>query len=124
MVAVDRRIATWMLLSSYLFAVTAANLFHNHRPDACGHDGDRDSVVATADGGGGVLVGEGEDHVASSPEHGWAVCQFLAQKVAPARAVEARHAEALPQSTTETPPVLAASSSIRLQRSRAPPLDA
>ena len=124
MVAVDRRIATWMLLASYLFAVTAANLFHNHRPDACGHEGDRGRVVATADGVGGVLLGEGEDHVARSPEQGCAVCQFLSQKVAPTRAGEARHAEALPQSTTEAPSVVMARSSLRLQRTRAPPLGA
>ena len=120
MVAVGRRIATWLLLSSYLFAVTAANFFHNHGPDVCGHDGDRGGASATAEGG--VFVGESENHVASSPEHGCAVCQFLSQKVAPTRAVEAIHAEAVPQSTAKTPSVVAASFSLRLQRTRAPPL--
>ncbi|MCY2991462.1 MAG: hypothetical protein NTY19_26845 [Planctomycetota bacterium] len=124
MVAIGRRIATWVLLSNYLFAVTAASLFHNHRPDACGHDGDRGRMIATADGGGGLLVGERENHVASSPEHGCAVCQFLSQKVAPTRPVEALHVEAMPQFTTEAPPVVVARSSLRLQRTRAPPLGA
>jgi hypothetical protein len=124
MVAVGRRIATWVLLSSYLFVVTAANFFHNHGSGVCGHDGDRDAVVATPVDGGGALVGEGEAHVASSSGHGCAVCQFLSQKVAPTRPTEGFHAEALPQSTIETPPVVAARSSLRLQRTRAPPLGA
>ena len=124
MVALGRRIATWVLLSSYLFAVTAANLFHNHGPGLCGHDGDRGGVIAAGNGGGGVSIGASENHAASSSEHGCAVCQFLSQKVAPTRAVEAIHAEALPPSTLKTPPVVVARASLRLQRTRAPPLGA
>jgi hypothetical protein len=120
MVAAGRRITTWVLLTSYLFLLTAAHFFHQHRPDACGHDEDQDRTVAVLDGDGSIV--KGQERVADSAGHGCVICQFLSQKVAPGRPVEAFRAEVLRESAIAASPAAPARPALLLERTRAPPL--
>ena len=86
-----RKLATWLVLASYLFAGTGAELFHDHRH--CG------GALANHDSGHGSChgqhhedePGDADDHKGDRgqlpPDDHCVVCQFLAQAPLPAPAV-------------------------------------
>lgn len=129
-----RRIAAWLSLASYLFAVTAANSFHDHGPreqadhePACRHalsthpdEGIDGWPVATRDGRGAAIARSG-GHFTACSDGACPVCHFLLLKLLPMRAVESLHAEALRETAVAAQPLAAVRPPLLLQRSRAPP---
>ena len=79
---------TVLTAASYLLAITASGLFHNH--EGCGHERPLPGVSAS----------HGGDH------HDCSVCQFLAQKPAPAADVRRVGASLPVQEVTAAAPVL------------------
>ena len=129
-----RRIAAWISLASYLFAVTAASSFHDHGPQeqadhepACrdalsahpdhGIDG---GAIATRDGRC-VAVARNGGHLAACSDGVCPVCHFLLLKLLPMRPVESVRAEALRETPVAAQPLAAVRPPLLLQRSRAPP---
>src|SRR3990167_7813494 len=118
MVRARRGFVVWPLLAGYLFAVTAATSFHEHgktawldrtaSQHAC--DGYRHADLEGwhgqdgTDFGARVAVERGGDPFACSSEHSCAVCQFLSQKVLPARPLGATCCEPLRELTVSCSP--------------------
>ena len=94
---------TVLTAASYLLAITASGLFHNH--EGCGHERPLP----------GVSAAHGGDH------HDCSVCQFLAQKPAPAANVAPVGASLRAQEVTAAAPVCAVSGVFSAWHSRAPP---
>ena len=128
-----RRIAAWLSLASYLFAVTAANSFHDHGPQeqadhepACHalsmhpHEGIDGRAIATGDGRGAAMARSGGLPAACS-DGACPVCHFLLLKLLPMRPVESVRAEALRETPGAAQPLAAVRPPLLLQRSRAPP---
>jgi len=129
-----RRIAAWLSLASYLFAVTAANSFHDHGPqeqadhepacrDALSADPDHGidgRAIATRDGRC-IAIARTSGHLAACSDDACAVCHFLLLKLLPMRPVESLHAEALRETPGAAQPLAAVRPPLLLQRSRAPP---
>jgi len=134
MASSGRRIAAWVLLASYLFAVTAANSFHDHRPreqadhePACRHalsthphEGIDGRAIVTRDGRG-VAIGRSGGLFAACSDGACPVCHFLLLKLLPMRPVESVRAEALRETPVAAQPLAAVRPPLLLQRSRAPP---
>jgi hypothetical protein len=90
-------------VASYLLAITASALFHEHRSG-----GERQLLPC-------VSAAQGED------DHDCSVCQFLAQKPAPAADVAPVGASEWVQELPAASPVSAASGVFSAWHSRAPP---
>jgi hypothetical protein len=127
MASAVRRIATWLLLASYLFAVTAASSLHDH--GNCGHDAKhhhsiadaRDTVGASPRGDARAALGRDGFALVHSPDDACPVCQFLAQKFAPVRPAVQIRIEALPCDAIVARSLPAASRPLSVHHSRAPP---
>jgi len=134
MVSNRRRIATWLFLSSYLFAVTAASSFHNHGARDCADHGSAccdalsthpdvgiDGRVVAAPDGRSAAVARSSGHRAACSDGACPVCQFLLLKLVPVRPVESIHVQALRETAVAARPLAAVRPPLLLQRSRAPP---
>ena len=135
MPAVVRRFATWLLLASYLFAVTAANSFHDHGvcqqaqgdagngPD---HGGSNDDCGQAADavpldGGLSGTLSRADCLRVHPSDQSCSVCQFLSHKLVPMRPVESIHVEALTESAVAARPLAVPCRPLLVHHSRAPP---
>ena len=103
MLAKNREFST-LTAASYLLAITVSALFHNHK--CCGHQRPRPGVSAS----------QRRDH-----DHDCAVCQFLAQKPAPAAAVAPVGTSLPVQEVVAASPVRAEGGVFSAWHSRAPP---
>jgi hypothetical protein len=121
-------------LSGYLFAVTAANSFHNHGAWDCGDhrpargngvsahpDEVMDGRVVAAPDGRSAAVARSSGPLAACADSACAVCHFLLLKLIPVRPVESIHVQALRETAVAAQPLAAARPPLLLQRSRAPP---
>jgi hypothetical protein len=128
-----RRIAVWISLASYLFAVTAANSLHDHglrdegdHGSACRHalsthsDHGMDLRAMGPCDGRCAAVARSSGPLAACSD-GCPVCNFLLLKLLPMRPVESVHAEALRETAVAAQPLAAVRAPLLLQRSRAPP---
>jgi len=125
-----RRHVVWLLLSGYLFSITAASYFHDHGkagwfgPAVCRLACDvslqaGESLCGGADCASQAAAGRG--CVEHSTEDCCAVCRFLAQKVAAEPPIEPAHSAPLCDraiSAGRSYPIRAA---VSLHYSRAPP---
>lgn len=102
---VRNRLLTVLTTAGYLLAISASALFHEHH----GHD---DEVSRP-----GVSASHACDE-----EHDCSVCQFLAQKPAPAADVAPVGSGSLVQDVAMPPPASAESDSFTAWHSRAPPV--
>ena len=100
---VQSRKLTVLTAASYLLAVTVSALFHEHK--SCGRERPRP----------GVSAARGE------PDHDCSVCQFLAQKPAPAADVAPVGPSLPSQEVSAASPVCAACGVFSAWHSRAPP---
>jgi hypothetical protein len=94
-----------LLAVGYLLTVTASALFHHHAHHEGHEEASRPGVSAS--------------HLAES--HYCAVCEFLAQKPAPATCVAVVEAGELVQSVAATMPVFRVAAIFSAWQSRAPP---
>jgi hypothetical protein len=100
---VRSRRLTVLMLASYLLAITAPALFHEHK--SCGSQRSRTGVSAAH---------HGQDHDCS-------VCQFLAQKPAPVAVVAPVSLSSLVEDVVVVVQVCAVSGVFSAWHSRAPP---
>jgi hypothetical protein len=133
MVLHRRRFATWLLLAGYLFAVTAANSFHDHgRREGAGHgSASSHALRAHPEHGMGLRPSgpiDGRPELARSggplvecSDDGCPVCQFLLLKLLPMRPVESIHVEALREKAVAARPLAAARPPLLCHRGRGPP---
>jgi hypothetical protein len=97
-----------MTAASYLLAITGSALFHHHH-------GDHHDRVAACDPRPGVSASHSED------DHDCSVCQFLAQKPAPAAVAAPVELSTLVQEVAAAEPACVFFGVFTAWRSRAPP---